>query len=433
MVAEAVFKHNPRQVQLDNLKPSYPRAFYWLILINVVIDIFAFWSEPGGITAFIRVVILYSVFFYFLLIKKIKFEKNIYIVIFSIYVLLQLFIAVDFEYSIKISVQIITSLLMFFVGYALIKSEFDFYYYLKQFFWIYVVIIVNTIVSNIFKIGLDDYTQSTDYVVGGLNDLWNIYTYSLIMLPLLILYKTHKKWLLYICGFLVLIFLVVSLKRIAIVGVIFSAIIFIYFLGLRAGMIKKLVYFLILLLVTSPLYLDLLINRIEVRADQGRFEKDFYQSEGRYLEVKYLYDQLQNFKKPLEVVFGLRAFDSRGIVGDDLRQFHVDYTLIAFTLGFFGLLIYLLIHLKILMQLKDIFKSMTRNRYLLLKYKTHIISGFVLLFSSMLTSIGGQMYHVSFRALIFMTLGAIIKFLMIEIKRYQLKKHAYFNSLQSKF
>jgi hypothetical protein len=433
MVAEAVFKHNPRQVQLDNLKPSYPRGFYWLLLINVVIDIFAFWSEPGGLTAILRVIILYAAFFYFLLTKKLKFEKNIYIIIFSIYVLLQLFIAVDLDYSLKISIQIITSLLMFFVGYALIKNEFDFYYYLKQFFWIYVVIIVNTIVSNIFKIGLDDYTQSTDYVVGGLNDLWNIYTYSLIMLPLLILYKTQKKWLLYICGFLVLIFLVVSLKRIAIVGVIFSAIIFIYFLGLRAGMIKKLVYFLILLLVTSPLYLDLLINRIEVRAEQGRFEKDFYQSEGRYLEVKYLYDQLQNFKKPLEVVFGLRAFDSRGIVGDDLRQFHVDYTLVAFTLGFFGLLIYLLIHLKILMQLKDIFKSMTRNRYLLLKYKTHIISGFVLLFSSMLTSIGGQMYHVSFRALIFMTLGAIIKFLMIEIKRYQLKKHAYFNSLQSKF
>lgn len=433
MVAEAVFKHNPRQVQLDNLKPSYPRAFYWLILINVVIDIFAFWSEPGGLTAILRVIILYAAFFYFLLIKKLKFEKNIYIVIFSIYVLLQLFIAVDFEYSIKISVQIITSLLMFFVGYALIKNEFDFYYYLKQFFWIYVIIIVNTIVSNIFKIGLDDYNQSTDYVVGGLNDLWNIYTYSLMMLPLLIFYKIQKKWLLYICGFLVLIFLVVSLKRIAIAGVIFSAIIFLYFLGIRTKMIKKLVYFLILLLVTSPLYLDLLNNRIEVRAEQGRFEKDFYQSEGRYLEVKYLFDHVQNFKNPLEVFFGLRAFDSRGVVGDDLRQFHVDFTLIAFTLGFFGLIIYLLIHLKILMQLKEIFKSMTRNRYLLLKYKTHIISGFVLLFSSMLTSIGGQMYHVSFRALIFMTLGVLIKFLMVELKTHHLKKHAYFNSLQSKF
>ena len=176
MVSDIAKQFMPIKAQLTPWKPSYPRLFYWLILINVIIDIFAFWSEPGGITAIIRVVILYSSFFYFLLIKRIKFEKNIYIVFFAVYVLLQLFIAVDLEYSFKISLQIITSLLMFFVGYALIKNEFDFYYYLKQFFWVYVVIIVNTIVSNIFKIGLDDYTKSTDYVVGGFNDLWNIYT-----------------------------------------------------------------------------------------------------------------------------------------------------------------------------------------------------------------------------------------------------------------
>jgi hypothetical protein len=120
----------------------------------VIIDIFAFWSEPGGITAIIRVVFLYTVFFYFLLIKKMKFEKNIYIIIFSVYVLLQLIIAEDLDYSIKFSIQIITSLLMFFVGYALIKNEFDLYSYLKQFFWIYIVIIINTIVSNILKLVL---------------------------------------------------------------------------------------------------------------------------------------------------------------------------------------------------------------------------------------------------------------------------------------
>jgi hypothetical protein len=196
---------------------------------------------------------------------------------------------------------------------------------------------------------------------------------------------------------------------------------------------KKLIYLLILLFLTSPLYWDLLINRIEVRAEQGRFEKDFYQSEGRYLEVKYLFDQVLNFNNPQEVLLGLRAFDSRGIVGDNLRQFHVDFTLIAFTLGFVGLIVYLLIHLKILIQLRDIFKDLARNKFLLLRYKTHIISGFVLLFSSMLTSIGGQMYHVSFRVLIFMTLGVIIKFLLVELRRHYIKKHAYFNSLQSKF
>jgi hypothetical protein len=71
---------------------------------------------------------------------------------------------------------------------------------------------------------------------------------------------------------------------------------------------------------------------------------------------------------------------------------------------------------------------MAKNRILFLKYKTHIVTGFVLLFSSILTSIGGQMYHVSFRALIFMTLGVIIKLLMNELKVHDFKMHAYFNS-----
>jgi len=431
-MSEVFTKHIPKPTRLTDFKPSYPMVFYWLILVNVIIDIFAFWSEPGGITAIIRVVFLYTVFFYFLLIKKMKFEKNIYIIIFSVYVLLQLFIAEDLDYSIKFSIQIITSLLMFFVGYALIKNEFDLYYYLKQFFWIYVVIIINTIISNIFKIGLDDYTQTTDYVVGGLNDAWNTYTYSLIMFPLLLLYKIQKKYVLYFCAFLILVFLMVSLKRIAILGVVFASITFIYFFGIRARVIKRMVYLLIILLLTSPLYSDLLINRIEVRAEQGRFSKDFYESEGRYLEVTYLLHNLKRFEYPLEVIFGLKAFDSRGVVGGELRQFHVDFTLIAFTLGVFGLIIYLLVHLKIFLQLKTIFKNLKRNNYIFLKYRIHIISAFVLLFSSLITSIGGQMYHVTFRLMVFITLGVIIKFLLIELRRFHLHKNAYFNSLQSK-
>jgi hypothetical protein len=432
-MVEVLLKHTSKTTRFKNFKPSYPKVFYWLILFNVIMDISAFWSEPGGLTAIFRAVILYSVFFYFLLIKKLKFEKNIYIIIFSIYILLQLLIAVDLEYSLKISIQVITSLLMFFVGYALIKHEFDVYYFLKQFFWVYMVIIANTIVSNIFNIGLDDYTKSTDYVVGGLNDLWNIYTYSLILLPLLIFYKIQKKWILYICAFLVLIFLVISLKRIAILGVITASIGFIYFLGVNTRILKRMFYLLLVLLFTSPLYSNLLINRIEVRAEQGRFEKDFYQSEGRYLEITYLINQLKDFENPLKIVFGLRAFDSRGVVGGDLRQFHVDFTLIAFTLGFLGLFIYLLIHIEIFLQLRSVFRNLKVNRYLFLKYKTHIITGFVLLFSSLVTSIGGQMYHVSFRTMIFMTLGVVIRFLLIEIKNFHLSKHAYFISLQSKF
>jgi hypothetical protein len=114
------------------------------------------------------------------------------------------------------------------------------------------------------------------------------------MFPLLLLYKIQKKYVLYFCAFLILVFLMVSLKRIAILGVVFASITFIYFFGIRARVIKRMVYLLIILLLTSPLYSDLLINRIEVRAEQGRFSKDFYESEGRYLEVTYLLHNLKS-------------------------------------------------------------------------------------------------------------------------------------------
>jgi len=417
MVSELTIQNRSRIRQLSNIKTSYPKAFYWLILLNVIIDVFAFWSEPGGLTAIIRVVTLYSVFFYFLLIKKIQFEKNIYILLFSAYALLQLFTFVDFDYSLKLTLQIITSLLMFFVGYAMIKNEFDFFYYLKQFFWIYVIIIINTIVSNIFKIGLDDYTKSTDYVVGGLNDLWNIYTYSLIMLPLLIFYRVQKKWILYLCSFLVMIFLLISLKRIAILGIVFAAFTYLLFLRNKANILKKLAVFFILVGITYPFFSNLFLIRIQVRAEMGRFDNDFYESEGRYLELNYLYEKVLKFADPIEIIFGLRAFDSRGVVGGDERQFHVDFTLIAFTIGFFGLFLYLIIYLQLIKDFFLKYKFFRKNKYLNWRYKHHLLTAWVLIFSSLLTSFGGQMYHLSFRIIIFMTLGAIYKLLTIEIDR----------------
>lgn len=428
-MAEAVTKHRSKPIRLTDFKSSYPKAFYWLILVNVVMDILAFWSEPGGVTAIVRVLILYSAFFYFLLVKKIRFELNFYILFFSIYSLLQLFVAVDFSYSIKVTFQIITSLLMFYVGFALVKNEFDFYYYLKQFLWIYLIIIANTLVSNFFDFGLDDYTQSTDYVVGGLNDAWNSNTYILIMLPLLLSYKVNKKWILYISAFLVLIFLMISLKRTAIIGITFATMFFFFLYGKKVDLIKKAFLFFILIGISFPFYSNILKNRIDVRVEEGRFTNDFYESEGRYLEFNYLKEKISRFEDPLEIAIGLKAFDSRGVVGDGERQFHIDYTLIAFTLGLFGLFLYLMIYVKLIFDFFHKYKVIRRYSFVLRKYKIHLATAWVLIFTSLLTSFGGQMYHVSSRLIIFMTLGAIYSLLNKEISRMFKNHYAGFNRL----
>ena len=233
---------------------------------------------------------------------------------------------------------------MFFIGYGLINREEDFRIYLNQFFWIYILIIANTILSNLFDVGKDNYTDNTNYMVGGLSDLWNVYTYSLLLLPLLLLYKTRKKFILIGVSLLVFIFLIISLKRIAIGGVFFAIGLYFLLSDKRGKIIKYGIVTSSILIISSPLFMDILVSRVDARADKGRFEENFYETEARYLEVLMMERWIDDFRHPEEVLFGLKAFDTRGALSGGERQFHMDYTLILYSIGITGLLMYILIY-----------------------------------------------------------------------------------------
>lgn len=397
---------------------------YYLIVINILLDILAYAADPGGVTAVLRAGILFVALFYASTQGKINLKHNFPIVFFVLYVLFQLFFADDFKYSFKVTLQVITSISMYFLGFAIISSEEDFKKYISQYIWVYLLIVLNTVVSNILGLGFDHYTLSQDYVVGGLNDLWNNYTYSLIMFPLVIIYNSHRKYFVYILAFLTLILLLLSLKRIAILGVVFAALIYLYYVGVSLIIFKRLVFFLIVILLSFPLYGDLLTKRFEKRAEAGRFEADFYESEGRYMEILVLQRKYERFENPIEIFFGLKAFDSRGGLGHGRRQFHVDYTLMLLSIGIFGLVLYFLIYFKLIELSYRFYRAYKKNRYLFNKYNSHVIISFVLILTSLVTSFAGQMYHVSFRLMIFMSLGAIHKLLyliMIENNSKKLK------------
>ncbi|WP_286760815.1 hypothetical protein [Salegentibacter sp. UBA1130] len=394
---------------------SFPKLFYKLLIINLLLDIFSFWSQPGGVTAVLRITLLYGSIAFLLVLRKASFNINKPIIIFSLYVLGQLIFAQDVAYSLKVSLQIITSLMMFFVGYGIIQNENDFIGYIKQFYWIYILIIVNTILSNYFKVGSDNYTESADYMVGGLSDLWNVYTYSLIMLPLLIHYKIRSKYILYFVSIIVLILLILSLKRIAIGGVVFAIIGFLFFFKKKMKVFKYLLFFIPIVISLSPFYADTLEGRIEARADKGRFESNFYETEARYMELLMMEDWITNFKEPLSILFGLKAFDTRGALHGGERQFHVDYTLILYSIGVIGLILYFSIYFALFRKANKYFKKIKKSEMLMDEYKIHIISVLVLLLTSLLTSLAGQMYHITFRMMIFMTIGAIFRLVAIRL------------------
>ena len=242
-----------------------------IIIINLLIDILAFWFDPGGVTAIARIVIIYGWFFLLLIKKKIKLFNHASIFVFIFYVLLLLFLSDSSFLPYRNSLKVFTSFLMFIIGYSSIKNEYTFYKYIKQFVYVYIIILLNTLFSNIFGLGTDDYTKEKDYVVGGLNDMWNLYTYSLLILPLLLIYIKNRKLQYFIKALALIIFilLLVSLKRIAILGVLLGFLLYYLKVGIKIKYIKSLSVIGFLFLLTLPIYIDLFESRLNARVQRN--------------------------------------------------------------------------------------------------------------------------------------------------------------------
>lgn len=390
----------------------------YLITINLLFDVFSFGSRAGGFMAIFRASIIYIIFLYEYFIKKMRFNFFPSIIIFSLYSLSQLVFAQDFLYSLRVTLQIITSLLSFYLGYNIIKNENDLKDYFSQYFFVYIIIIINIIISNYFKLGIDGYTKDQDYVVGGLYDQWSTFSYSILFFPILlqITYTKKKKLLLIIFVSIVFILLLLSIKRSAIITVFIGLIIFGRYLVTKKQLVLTIVTVLTILFLTSPFYLDLFKYRFEQRNKEKKIDDVYYlQEEGRYLEFIYLYEKYIFDKPFLEVLFGKKAFDSRGalqgVLGID-RQLHVDYTLIFYTIGLIGLFLFFNIYRELFLiinKLRNFSYSRMNNNFT----KTLWVTSIVLVYCSLYTSLGGQMYNLTFRMMIFMSLGVILKYLTI--------------------
>ncbi|MFH0734338.1 MAG: hypothetical protein V1773_05980 [bacterium] len=387
------------------------------IVLNVIIDGLGFWFESGGVLAYIRLIIIIVPFIYLILKREITWKLNIPIFLFCLYVFLQLYFAENFLYSARLSLQVTVPLLTFYMGFAVIKRFEDFKKYIRQLFYVYMFIVVYSAISLIFSLGTSDYTKGGDFTLGNFRDSYNLFTYSIFLFPLYFSYETSKiKKILSILFLCVLIILVViSLKRISIIGLLIGFLFYLYYYGINTKSLSKLfklsIIPLMLLVLSYPFYKELLMNRIETRESTGRFNTDFYESELRYIETFLLLEKISSFKNPTEVIFGLKAFDSRGafngLLGDK-RMVHIDYNLITYTIGLFGLLLYLTIYLSIWRRYGSLKKSITN-----VTDKKIIIIVPVLFFSSILTSFAGQMYLITFRMIIFMTIGVVFKIIFI--------------------
>ena len=393
-----------------------------LVLFNLLMDITAFWFLPGGANAIFRALVLFVCFFYVLVRKKVKLQKHKGIILFAAYILCLVPFSDDVQVSLSVSLKVILPFLLFLIGYYVTDSEAKFKKYIKQFIGVYIIIILNTVVSNYYGLGIDAYTKSQDYVVGGLDGMWNAYTYSLLMLPVLLLYirKPNAIKLAKIVALVIFVFLLISLKRVAILGVLVGFGCYFAMVPMRAKYVRSSILFAIVLVLASPLYMDLLTSRLETRRDKNDIlTMQSYQKESRYMEVFEMANSLADRTQIQETVFGRNVFDSRnafeGRIGEG-RQLHVDYLNIIYTAGLIGFFLYMSLYLNMFQELKQKKLALKSNKKLYEKYRPHLALVYALLVTSLITSFAGQMYQITFRVMIFMTVGAVFGLLNSQLK-----------------
>ncbi len=123
------------------------------------------------------------------------------------------------------------------------------------------------------------------------------------------------------------------------------------------------------------------------------------------MESQYVWEEVFSFDNTPKSLFGLEGFYSVGNYADGRfgeRQLHVDYNLIVNTIGLVGLLLYLAIFIQLAKRMRRLKRDHSSTGLIL--HSTF----WMLLLNQFITSFAGQMYHISYRLIVFVFMGAIL-------------------------
>ncbi len=379
-----------------------------IIAINVLVDVLLIFVKDLGIVKAALMLLL-------TLHLLIKHRGNHYhynsVFIFSGYVLIIALISSDLVSSLINSIKILIPIVAVLIGFHYFDTKDKVKNLAKSMNIAMLILVINFLVCNTLGIGEASRYEKADeevvFLMGQLTDNWNMFTYSILTVPIILVAQPKKKkYYTYFLAIFNTMLIVISIKRIAILGLLLGTAINASY---RISM-KKMVGIALIMAsiaaITYPLYSTALNSRFEARAD--RFEEGSLEKESRYLETFFVWEQVESFEPYSRSFFGMEAFNSArnyadGRFGD--RQLHIDYNNIVNTTGLVGLLLYLLIFVQLWRKFKQYTAGLGELDDFSITMKSTFISFFFIQF---ITSIAGQMYNISFRLILFIFLGSIL-------------------------
>lgn len=388
---------------------------YFIIPLNYLIDLVSGFFPTGGLLAIIRAIIILF-FFAYILVKYNRFRLNrlpiILIVSFLLLLLVQVILSADISKSLSEYVKTFIILLSFIISYKIFSSGKNINKLLRSFFPIFLLTIINILLSNFFHFGWGGYSNVEKFYSGSIfANVWYTPTLALVV-GFEFWYSKQIKWekTFIILFSLTFLSIILSGRRSALIIIVIALIIFSFSIKKKTNLVKILITIIVSLYLLLPFYEDVLMSQYEARTK--RIEEGI-EKEGRYIETISLWSDVMSFQNPINSLLGRDAFDTIGKYGSETlgqRYLHIDINIILFSGGLIGLFIYILIYLKIFRE----FLLITKSKFLIFinlsnakKINLHYIF-YSFFFASVALSFSGGLNAISFRTSVFITLGAII-------------------------
>lgn len=277
----------------------------------------------------------------------------------------------------------------------------------KPMIWVIIILLINYIVSQFFKLGVSIYEKDSFYTGGATASAPII-----IALGLLILFHAfnlrklpYGKLLTTFIVSSALFIIVFSLKRGAILALICATIVYLLYTGQRVKTIGRFILVGLLMVFILNTNIETFYKRFESRTT----ERNEIQNEGRYKEIFYIFQEFES-SSPLKVFFGTEPFNSDVVMVKYFgrkRRLHVDYNILLHGTGVFGLLIYLSLYYNLFrLNINE------KNKFRRLKGKKETFSfteNFALVMSililSLVMGLSGGLQFMSYRIMMFLATG----------------------------
>lgn len=380
------------------------KFFLFIPLLNALADIFTNFYDKGEINpGNIRAVLLIFFIIGFLLSKPFLNRTNNLIIVYLFFVFFLVMLSSNFLVSFTSYIKFFIPFMLFPIAKYYITDYEKLNRLLKYIVIGTVIILINIIVSNIFKIGSSDYLEDSFYFGTGRVNITKVVSVILILAPFIIMNTVSKILKKYISIIFATSFIVVliGLKRSSLLTTGIGLLIYLLFSPYKYRIQKQIVFAALILLISWPLLSETILSRFEAREGvMTASSLEEFEDQARAIEFLMVKDALltEGLKHTL---FGSEIFNDREFF-NVRRMLHMDYSILLNGSGIIGFSLYLLIMILIYNEKNKYFNSKNiKSKEINALFNAVFITLFIM-------SLAGSIYAIGLRSLIFILLGSFI-------------------------